>query len=344
MVRNIHIAVLDVDIPARRLYEARGLCSAHFRDILRETASHLNETHPDNENPLNITVTAFDIRGGHYPEFHLLKGSPIQQQYPVYNPIDAIIITGGNPGVYEMPESPWMQVLEKFIKNVWNDYPEVRIMGTCFGHQLISHALIRNPDDTERDVWVEKCPLGREVGIYTVQLNEEFVQAFPSALSHLPNNQFRIQMFHGDRVMAVEKGTPVSLTESPPVSLPAPWINIGSTPICPIQGLYYPGRVLSVQGHYEMDAFGMQMWCVEHAPMYGWKDSKLALFLEQVGPDLKERADDAKCFAKAVVCFLADLRWQLNFCPIKSLYYKNIKNKHQFHELERALKCFGSAV
>lgn len=307
MVRNIHIAILDVDIPARRLYEARGLCSAHFRDILRETAAHLNKTSPAIEDPISITVTPYDIRGLHYPDFHLLRGYQSSDQPPVSNPIDAILITGGSPGVYEMDHSPWMQVLEKFIKTIYTDYPQVRLMGTCFGHQLISHALVRDPKDPVRDVYVEKCPLGREVGIYTVQLNKDFIKCFPSALSHLPNGQLRIQMFHGDRVMAVEKGTPVSLTESPPVSLPAPWINIGSTPICPIQGLYNPGRVLTVQGHYEMDAFGMQKMCVESAPVMGWKESKLALFLEQVGPDLEERQDDARAFAEAVLCFVADL-------------------------------------
>ncbi|KAJ5109332.1 hypothetical protein N7456_006007 [Penicillium angulare] len=307
MVRNIHIAVLDVDIPARKLYEARGLCSAHFRDILRETAAHLNETRLDNDDALNINVTAFDIRGGHYPDLHLLRGAA-QNEWPVLNPIDAILITGGSPGVYEMPESPWMQVLERFVKKVYADYPEVRLLGTCFGHQMISHALIRDPEDPVRDVYVEKCPLGREVGIYTVDLNDKFVQSFPSALGSLPDGKLRIQMFHGDRVMAVEKGTPVTLSESPPVSLPAPWMSIGSTPICPIQGLYNPGRVLSVQGHYEMDAFGMQKMCVESAPTMGWKESKLALFLEQVGPDLEDRADDAKAFASAVVSFLADLQ------------------------------------
>ncbi|KAJ5689383.1 hypothetical protein N7462_003775 [Penicillium macrosclerotiorum] len=306
MVRNIHIAVLDVDIPARRLYEARGLCSAHFRDILRETAAHLNKTSPAINDPINITVTPYDIRGGHYPDFHLLRGHPTQDHFNVGHPIDAVLITGGSPGVYEMPESPWMQVLEKFIKTVYNEYPEVRLMGTCFGHQLISHALVRIPDDPIRDVYVEKCPLGREVGIYTVQLEDAFIDHFPSALGHLPQGQLRIQMFHGDRVMAIEKGSPLTLSDTPPVSLPAPWINIGSTPICPIQGLYNPGRVLTVQGHYEMDAFGMKKMCVESAPVMGWKESKLALFLEQVGPDMKERQDDAKAFASAVICFLAD--------------------------------------
>ncbi|KAF7586655.1 hypothetical protein BBP40_008524 [Aspergillus hancockii] len=305
MVRNIHIAVLDVDIPPRKLYESHGLCSAHFRNILQETASYLNTTIRVHEEPIDISVTPYDIRGGHYPDFRKLKGHPAFNPHPDVIQIDAILITGGAPGVYEMSMSPWMQRLETFLKTVFEEYPQVRILGTCFGHQLIGHALMRKQDDTERDVYVEKCPLGREVGIYTVNLENKFVQAFPQALGRLPQGQLRIQMFHGDRVMAVKKGEAEVLDGE--ASLPEPWVNVGSTPICPIQGLYYPGRVLSVQGHYELDAFGMSNMCLEFAPSFGWKETKLALFLEQVGPHLGERRDDAKAFATAVVCFLAGI-------------------------------------
>ncbi|CDM27994.1 hypothetical protein DTO013E5_4068 [Penicillium roqueforti] len=305
MVHLIHIAVLDVDIPARKLYEARGLLSAHFRTILCETATHLNETLLPEKEQLEVKITPFDIRGGHYPDLYTLRGHEDKDHIPVRYPVDAVLITGGTPGVGEMDQSPWMQVLEKFIKTVYNQYPEVRILGTCFGHQLISHALVRNVDDPVHDVWVEKCPFGREVGLTTVQLEHAFVKLFPGALGALPKERLRIQMFHGDRVMAVAKGTVVTLAESPPVSLPAPWINIGSTPICPIQGLYHPGRVLSVQGHYEMDPFGLTNMCLESAPILGWDESKLALFLEQIGDARKGTDDDSKAFASAVVSFLA---------------------------------------
>jgi GMP synthase-like glutamine amidotransferase len=305
MVHHIHIAVLDVDIPARQLYEARGLCSAHFRTVLRETAARLNENLFSEKEQLDVKITPYDIRGGHYPDLYKLRGHAAENQPPVAYPVDAVLITGGSPGVYEMHRSPWMQELKAFVRTVYTQYPQVRILGTCFGHQLISHAIVRNKEDEARDVWVEKCPLGREVGIHNVQLNKGFLDAFPAALGDLPDGQLRIQMFHGDRVMAVEKGTPVTVTESPPVSLPAPWINIGSTQICPIQGLYHPGRVLTVQGHYEMDAFGLTKMCLEAAPVMGWKESKLALFLEQVGDDLKEDQCDRKAFASAVVSFLA---------------------------------------
>ena len=37
--------------------------------------------------------------------------------------------------------------------------------------------------------------------------------------------------------------------------IPAGCVNLGSTPICEVQGLYMPGRILTVQGHPEYDGF-----------------------------------------------------------------------------------------
>lgn len=301
MTRNIHIAVLNVDIPARSLYEARGLCSAHFRDVLQDAASTLSSPESDS---INISVTPYDVRGGHYPELSKLRTS---QTGPCDDcTIDAVLITGGTPAVYEIAQYPWMQTLAKFIRTVFDRFPMVRILGTCFGHQMIGHALLRQPGDAERDVFVEKCPLGMEVGVHTVRLDRAFTQAFPLTLGSLPRSEMRIQMFHSDRVLAVPKGS-LSRLADVPVSLPAPWVNVGSTPACPIQGLYYPRRVLSVQGHYELDAFGVRGMCHESAHLLGWKDSKLAVFLEQVGADAEGVPNEARLFASTVVCFLAGL-------------------------------------
>ncbi|KAE8150659.1 class I glutamine amidotransferase-like protein [Aspergillus avenaceus] len=307
MTRNIHIAVLDVDIPPRELYEAHGLCSAHFRNILQATASRLNQTSLCSGQPIRISVTPYDIRGGHYPDFRKLRRHPSRSTEDENDLIDAVLITGGSPGVYEMEVSPWMQVLQKFLHTVFDDYPLVKILGTCFGHQLIGHALLGKANPTEWDVFVEKCPLGREVGIYTVAMEERFVGAFPHAVGHLAQGQLKIQMFHGDRVIAVRKDTNGAHGSDGPQLLPEPWVNVGSTPICPIQGLYHPDRVLSVQGHYELSACGMQKMCLDFAPRFGWNPSKLAIMLEQVGTEPETRQDDAESFATAVVCFLAGI-------------------------------------
>ncbi|KEY76479.1 hypothetical protein BA78_8084 [Aspergillus fumigatus] len=137
MTRTIHIAVLDVDIPPRSLYETHGLCSAHFRHALQDAATRFNALTPGSD--IRIAVTPYDIRGGHYPDFrHLRKTqTPLSE-----HSIDAILITGGAPGVYEIDKRPWMQTLAKFLQTVFREYPAVRIMGTCFGHQLIGHALV----------------------------------------------------------------------------------------------------------------------------------------------------------------------------------------------------------
>lgn len=38
-------------------------------------------------------------------------------------------------------------------------------------------------------------------------------------------------------------------------TLPKGWVNVGASKLCGMQGLYYPGRVLTFQGHPEFDAF-----------------------------------------------------------------------------------------
>ena len=38
-MRTIHLAILDADIPARAMYNARGLYSTQLRDILSNACS-----------------------------------------------------------------------------------------------------------------------------------------------------------------------------------------------------------------------------------------------------------------------------------------------------------------
>jgi hypothetical protein len=40
--------------------------------------------------------------------------------------------------------------------------------------------------------------------------------------------------------------------------VPAGFVNLGSSPVCEVQGLYQSGRVLTVQAHPEFDDFIMQ--------------------------------------------------------------------------------------
>ncbi|CAJ0765651.1 457_t:CDS:2, partial [Entrophospora sp. SA101] len=53
--------------------------------------------------------------------------------------IDVIIITGSSFSVYE--DVPWIHKLDNFISLIYNNYRKVKLVGICFGHQIIAKAL-----------------------------------------------------------------------------------------------------------------------------------------------------------------------------------------------------------
>ncbi|CAG8894269.1 unnamed protein product [Penicillium egyptiacum] len=207
-----------------------------------------------------VRVSAWDIHGGSYPPYDILRQKPpdrlercltplsTDSGSHALGPVDAILITGAAPGVYEIERHAWMQNLEVYIRVVFQNYRHVQILGSCFGHQIIAKTILPDFGSTYQ-VGVEKCPLGREVGIYEVQMNHAFTRTFP-VLNKLPEGKLRVQMMHADWVSVTRRDS-----DKRSMSLPHPWQNIGSTAICPIQGLYYPGRVFTVQGHFETGCF-----------------------------------------------------------------------------------------
>jgi GMP synthase-like glutamine amidotransferase len=109
----------------------------------------------------------------------------------------------------------------------------VKLFGGCFGHQIISQALLGG-----HGVRVEKSPRGWEIGVHQVELSEEFASHFPELLFQ---RTLSYQFLHADHVSTKD------------TQLPANWMNIGNSALCDVQGLFCPGRVLTLQGHPEFD-------------------------------------------------------------------------------------------
>ncbi|KAH6989965.1 class I glutamine amidotransferase-like protein [Ilyonectria destructans] len=310
MSRTIHLAILNADIPGRELYQARGLFSSQFERILQEGVAHLNRTEQfKKDSAICIRVTAYDLLGGVYPPFELLRqdrdgccravasGSETDNNQP----IDAIWITGAAPGIYETEKYPWIQRLESYIKHVYAEFPQVRILGSCFGHQLIAQALL-----AEHGALVEKSPWGRQLGLQSIKLNPTFIDHFPLLSTTLRGGLMRMQMMHADWVTfkpGTTEARPNNGTVDTAADLPHPWVNVGCTEQCPIQGLYLPGRVLTVQGHFEMDAFALYSTCMEFAPSLGWSEEYLDIAIKQIGYT-PEYQDDAVKMACVVGLFL----------------------------------------
>ena len=70
-----------------------------------------------------IEFTTYDVERGNYPAD--------------INEVDAYLITGSKSSVYD--EKPWIAPLMDFVREL--DRRRTRLVGICFGHQLVAEAL-----------------------------------------------------------------------------------------------------------------------------------------------------------------------------------------------------------
>ncbi|KAB8262631.1 class I glutamine amidotransferase-like protein [Aspergillus pseudonomiae] len=301
---SVHIAVLDTDVPAPAVYTARGLYSSQFRDLLQSAAARLSEA----GRKITIFTSAYDVVGGTFPPLESLRttkrpenhDNEVQTSNPLAQPIDGILITGAAAGAYDTAIHPWIKPLESWIQTVYTQYPHVKFFGSCFGHQIIAQALLSAsaPQYTPGPAMkVELCPDGRETGLVAIDLSPEFAASFPEAVKKLPGaqKQMRLQEIHGDWVVPVA---------GPTAELPAGWVNVGSTEMCPVQGLYYPGRVLTYQGHFEFDVFVNRETCLAFGRRLKWSEEETAHY---VGLIEGKGEDDSKVAAEVVAMFFGGL-------------------------------------
>ncbi|CAL5874989.1 uncharacterized protein PFLUO_LOCUS9292 [Penicillium psychrofluorescens] len=310
---KIHVAVLDADIPCLSVYKARGLYSSQFRDLLQTAAERLNQNpaSPLQKGPLAVHVTAFDAWGRSLPPLESLRASPRSfNEHHAGGPlghIDAILITGSAASAYE--DQPWIHGLESFIQTVYTDFPHVKIFGSCFGHQIIAQALLSAKLTTPSSAFhVEHAQTGYEMGIEPITLHPSFTAHFPPLARASSQSPFRIQLIHGDQVVPTPEALAIARGTSSLVSLPTPWMNIGSSAQCPIQGLYCPGRILTYQGHFEFDTFVNSELCQEFGRRANWPAELVASYLERISRAFvpgKEDDDDSKAAAEAVLLFFA---------------------------------------
>lgn len=331
---HIHVAVLDADIPCQSVYAKRGLYSSQFKNLLQAAATRLNKNDTSgSSSPLSVHVTAFDAVGGSLPPLECLRSTSQTAAEPpastplAFSAIDAILITGSSASAYD--PHPWISSLASFIQIVHKDYPLVKIFGSCFGHQIIAQALLSaqpagvglglvggdananaNASATAttqpQPFHVKHSPKGFEMGIQPITLNPEFTAHFPPLARA---NPFRIQLIHGDIVVPVPTSTEDSDSDSgKEAKLPTPWMNIGYSDFCQIQGLYLPGRILTYQGHFEFDAWGNAELTRYFGWRFGWEAGVVRDYIGFIersvgsGPD---DDDDSKAAAEAVVLLFA---------------------------------------
>ncbi|MFT7653022.1 MAG: GMP synthase-like glutamine amidotransferase [Limisphaerales bacterium] len=129
---------------------------------------------------------------------------------------DAYLITGSRHSVYD--DLPWMPPLVDFLRSVLA--ADKKIIGICFGHQLIAHFFGGH---------VEAADAGWAVGVHQSNVNKQYSWMKPQVAN------FNIISSHKDQVSRLPEGAEV----------------YAGNAFCPIGGFVWRDQVITIQGHPE---------------------------------------------------------------------------------------------
>ncbi|KAF1835598.1 class I glutamine amidotransferase-like protein [Decorospora gaudefroyi] len=219
--QTLRICMLNADVPVPAVANTRAPTYGRiFHHLLLSAATTLKIT-PS----ITITSTDFDVTRNEYPTS--------------LSEFDAIVISGSASSAYD--DLPWIRKLTTWVRSAYACHPRVKIFGSCFGHQLVCHALLG-----AYGVKVEKDGKGWELGVKEITLHDRFRKTFGKGLEGQKEvvDALRLQFVHHDHVVIPEMD-----------ALPASWMTVGNTWHCAVQGVYEGGRVFTLQGHFEFDRF-----------------------------------------------------------------------------------------
>lgn len=299
--RCIRMAMLNADTSIPNVYADMGTFGDILHRVLAEAASRMQDY-------LMIQHSVFDVVKGEYP-------TSLEN-------FDVILITASAASSYHL--EPWIQELERYIVSVYRDNARVKIFGSCFGHHIICQALLK-----DNGLRVERSPKGWEIGVSPVALTEGFRSAYAASIQRKPTNSYR--RYAGRLPSPDDEDTDVDCTPMPKdltgsaipqtvrlqfvhedqVILPygkenlsEPWVLLGSTDHCAVQGIFQPGRVLTLQGHFEFDKFESR----QTQRIFGADTSSTqerSNSNDSFGGALRDEMDDGYLVAEMVVLFLS---------------------------------------
>ncbi|KIO31833.1 hypothetical protein M407DRAFT_241604 [Tulasnella calospora MUT 4182] len=214
MTETLKLALLVCDTPILPVREKYGTYTEIFHQWLSNSLQAIPSHH-------DFTLDPFDVVQGQYPSDDNIHS------------YDGFIITGSAANAFET--FPWIEALVTFVANLLSNAPSIRLIGICFGHQIISRAAGEQ---------VVRNDLGWEAGTTEIRLTDEGKRVFG-----LDTGVMDIIEMHRDHVPAV----------------PANFTLLGSTDVSLNQGMvkryttssekWSNGaiHVLTVQGHPEFN-------------------------------------------------------------------------------------------
>ncbi len=176
--KPIKLALLMCDTPIPSVREEFGT----YLDIFR---TQLSLSNPDQSFP--FTLDAFDVVGAQeYPDLNapvsdgdgyrgiLISGSGVYRSCP--------LVANGALNWYTYTAHtahenvPWINKLVAWVSDTARIHPDIRLIGICFGHQIIARAL---------GGVCERNPAGWEVGVTDIQLTNLGKEVFRTQESNI---------------------------------------------------------------------------------------------------------------------------------------------------------------
>ncbi|EXJ94826.1 hypothetical protein A1O1_03224 [Capronia coronata CBS 617.96] len=187
-------------------------------------------------------------------------------EYPDIASIEAVLMTGSKHSAYL--DVPWINKLVAYTQAAINT-GRVKIIGICFGHQILGRAM---------GVEVGLNKAGWEAAVLPVKLS-------PAGQALFKKHQLNLQFSHQDIVVECPQGVQ----------------NLGSTPRCAVQGMYVPGKLISLQGHPEFDETTVREILHRKLEQGAFDDQAFAEGMARVG-----REQDGPFVGQIFVRFLLD--------------------------------------
>jgi hypothetical protein len=146
----LRIAILECDTPLPGAVAKYGSYGGIFASLLKSGADALS--YPGLTSSSGLELTNYDV--------------VTAQAYPSLEDIDAVLLTGSRYNSFD--NDPWIVKLVDFTEKVLKQR-RVRIIGVCFGHQIVARAM---------GVRLGRNEKGWEASVHAVDLTKKGQEIF----------------------------------------------------------------------------------------------------------------------------------------------------------------------
>ncbi|GAA5899679.1 putative amidotransferase [Sporobolomyces salmoneus] len=222
--RDALLVILLNDCPLPPVREQFGSYHDIFVSLFEHSLSASTPIHSSAGSKLGstkhtLTIESYDVVQGVYPSEETIKKA------------NGVLLTGSAASAYE--SDPWILDLVSYLQNLSSLNSSLKLIGICFGHQIIARAYGAKTEKNEK---------GWEVGTRNLELTHTAKQLFTRV-------KISVHQMHQDHVPTLPEG----------------FESLGSTEICPIHGMVKfvdpegpktleNVSIITLQGHPEFNA------------------------------------------------------------------------------------------